>query len=328
MRAMIKRFRLSWTCAATLFLFTTSAATAADRADPGLPEYQPVSGISGNFSSVGSDSLNNLMGLWAEAFRRHYPGVNIQISGAGSSTAPTALTEGTASFGPMSRAMKDQEIQAFEQRYGYPPTAVGVAVDALAIFVNQDNPLLSLSLPQVDAIFSATRRCGAPRALTHWGDLGLEGAWARRSISRYGRNSVSGTYGYFQERALCQGDFRNTVNELPGASSVVQAVATGLNAIGYSGIGHRAAGVRALPLARVAGETAVAATMDKAANGEYPLARLLYVYVNKAPNQPLAPMEREFLKLVLSAQGQRLVRRDGYVPLAAAVAERERLKLQ
>jgi phosphate transport system substrate-binding protein len=304
-----------------------AAGAASAMVDENLPTYKTSAGVSGNFSSVGSDTLNNLMTLWAEDFKRFYPNVNIQIQGAGSSTAPPALTEGTANFGPMSRAMKDQEIQAFEQRYGYKPTAVGVAIDALAVFVNKDNPIKSLSLPQVDAIFSATRTCGADKDATRWGDLGLSGEWVSRPIQLYGRNSVSGTYGYFKEVALCKGDFKANVNEQPGSASVVQSVSTGLNAIGYSGLGYKTSGVRALPLAKKDGDAAFEPNEENAVNGKYPLSRVLYVYVNKAPNKPLSPMEREFFKLVLSKQGQETVVKDGYVPLPAKLAEKYRKEL-
>lgn len=302
------------------------SAGALAAVDPALPTYQKASGVSGNFSSVGSDTLNNLMTLWAETFKRNYPNVNIQIQGAGSSTAPPALTEGTSNFGPMSRMMKDEEIQAFERRYGYKPTAIGVAIDALAVFVNKDNPIKGMTMAQVDGVFSSTRKCGGRNA-DRWGDLGLTGDWKARPLQLYGRNSVSGTYGYFKEHALCKGDFKATVNEQPGSASVVQSVATGLNAIGYSGIGYKTSGVRTVPLAKKDGKF-VEATEQNALNGTYPLARVLYVYVNKAPNKPLAPMEIEFLKMVLSKQGQEVVVKDGYIPLPAAAAAKELAKVQ
>jgi phosphate transport system substrate-binding protein len=310
---------------------TLAAALLAGAAhagvDPALPAYQKASGVSGNFSSVGSDTLNNLMTLWAEEFKRIYPNVNIQIQGAGSSTAPPALTEGTASFGPMSRMMKDEEVQAFERKHGYKPTGIGVAIDALVVFVNKDNPIKGLTVPQVDGIFSSTRKCGG-RKIERWGDVGLTGDWVARPIQLYGRNSVSGTYGYFKENALCKGDFKATVNEQPGSASVVQSVATGLNAIGYSGIGYKTSGVRAVPLARKEGADYVEATTANAINGTYPLSRVLYVYVNKAPNKPLTPMALEFLKMVLSKQGQEVVVKDGYIPLPAAAAEKELAKVR
>ncbi len=303
------------------------ATSAAARVDAALPDYKAVSGVSGNMSSVGSDTLNNLMTLWAEDFNKFYPNVNVQIQGAGSSTAPPALTEGTANFGPMSRAMKDQEIQAFEKKFGYKPTAIGVAIDALAVFVNKDNPIKSLTIPQVDGIFSATRKCGGKDA-KRWGDLGLTGDWASKPIQMYGRNSVSGTYGYFKENGLCKGDFKNTVGEQPGSASVVQSVAGGLNAIGYSGIGYKTAGVRALPLSKKEGSPAEEASEENAVNGKYPLARILYVYVNKAPNKPLGPLELEFFKMVLSKTGQNTVVKDGYIPMPASFVAKELAKLQ
>lgn len=306
-------------------LFASAAGAAID---PALPDYKTAAGVSGNFSSVGSDTLNNLMTLWAEEFKRLYPNVNIQIQGAGSSTAPPALTEGTANFGPMSRAMKDQEIQAFEQKHGYKPTAIGVAIDALAVFVNKDNPIKGLSIPQVDALFSATRKCGAAKDVTRWGDLGLTGDWVSRPIQLYGRNSVSGTYGYFKEEGLCKGDFKNTVNEQPGSASVVQSISTGLDSIGYSGIGYVTSGVRALPLAKKEGGEFAEASQENAISGKYPLARVLYVYVNKAPNKPMAPLEVEFLTMVLSKAGQQVVEKDGYIPLPSALAAKELAKLK
>ena len=309
---------------ATAVSATTLHAAAVD---PALPEYKPASGVSGNFSSVGSDTLNNLMTLWAEQFKRYYPNVNIQIQGAGSSTAPPALTEGTANFGPMSRAMKDQEIQAFEQKHGYKPTGVGVAIDALAVFVNKDNAIKGLSIPQVDAVFSATRKCGAGKDAKRWSDLGVTGDLAPKAIQLYGRNSVSGTYGYFKEHALCKGDFKTGVNEQPGSASVVQSISTGLDAIGYSGIGYKTSGVRALPLAQKEGGEFVEATHENAINGKYPLSRVLFVYANKAPNKPLSPMEAEFFKMVLSKQGQEVVEKDGYVPLPEKVAAKFRTDL-
>ena len=298
---------------------TTASAVAA--VDPGLPAYQKTSGVSGNLSSVGSDTLANLMTLWAEEFKRQYPNVNIQIQAAGSSTAPPALTEGTSNLGPMSRAMKDNELQAFEEKHGYKPTAVPVAVDALAVFVHKDNPIKSLDIAQVDAIFSGTRLCGGAKDIKTWGDLGLTGEWAAKPIQLFGRNSVSGTYGYFKEEALCKGDFKANVNEQPGSASVVQSISSTLNAIGYSGIGYKTSSVRAVPLSKKGGE-AFEANEANALAGKFPLARYFYVYVNKAPNKPLSPLEAEFVKLVLSKQGQEVVVKDGYIPVPKRVADK------
>lgn len=299
---------------------TGGVANAVQIVDAGVPEYQKASGISGNLSSVGSDTLANLMTLWAEEFNRAYPNVNIQIQAAGSSTAPPALTEGTSNLGPMSREMKDDELEAFEDKYGYKPTAIPVAIDALAVLVNKDNPVKGLTMEQVDGIFSSTNKCGGTNIET-WGDAGV-GAWGAKSIQLYGRNSVSGTYGYFKEHALCKGDFKNNVNEQPGSASVVQSVTSSVNGIGYSGMGYTTSGVKMVPLAKKGSKTFVDATPENAIAGTYPLTRYLYVYVNKKPNQPLAPLDNEFIKMVLSKTGQQVVIKDGYIPLPAKVVDK------
>ena len=306
----------------------TLVAPSFAAVDPALPGYKTVSGVSGNLSSVGSDTLANLATLWAEEFKRAYPNVNIQIQAAGSSTAPPALTEGTANVGPMSREMKSKEIEGFEAKYGYKPTGIAVAIDALAVYVHKDNPIKGLTIAQVDAIFSSTRKCGTAADISKWDQVGGTGALAGKEIQIYGRNSVSGTYGYFKENALCKGDFKNNVNEQPGSASVVQSVATSVNAIGYSGIGYKTSGVRAVPLAKKEGDAFVEADEANAISGKFPLARALYVYVNKAPGKPLDPMVKEFMTLVLSKEGQQVVEKDGYMPLPAAVAAKELAKLQ
>ena len=311
-----------YSCAAIAFGLVSSVTAFAQavQVDPALPVYQKAPGISGNFTSVGSDTLNNLMTLWAEEYKRLYPNVNIQIQGAGSSTAPPALTEGASNFGPMSRVMNAKEVEGFEKKHGYKPYAVPVAIDALAVYVNKDNPIKGLSIEEVDAMMSVGRKCGGAKDLVKWGDVGMTGEWGNRDFAMYSRNSVSGTYGYFKDVALCKGDFKRNVAEQPGSASVVQSVATQLNAIGYSGIGYKTSGVRALPLSKKTGQPFVEADAKHALDGTYPLARVLYVYVNKKPNQPLAPLEREFFKMVLSQQGQKVVVKDGFVPMPAAMA--------
>jgi phosphate transport system substrate-binding protein len=296
--------------------------------DAALPEYKPTSGISGNLSSVGSDTMNNLMTLWGETFSRFYPNVRLQVEGKGSSTAPPALIEGTAQFGPMSRQMKPSEVDAFEKKYGYKPTEIRTSHDALALFVNRDNPIEKLTLAQADAIFSKTRRRGHGRDVTTWGQLGLTGEWANRPISLYGRNSASGTYGFFKEHVLQNGDYKDTVKEQPGSASVVQGVTSDRYGMGYSGIGYRTSGVKVVPLAEKEGGTFSTGSYEDVVSGAYPLSRYLYVYVNKAPGKPLDPLAAEFLKLVLSKQGQEVVVKDGYLPLTADIAGQEMKKVQ
>ena len=296
--------------------------------DPGWKSYQKVSGVSGNLNSIGSDTLNNLMTLWAEGFRKKYPNVKIQIEGKGSSTAPPALIEGTAQLGPMSRKMKGKEMDAFEEKFGYKPTAFPVAIDALAVYVNKDNSISGMSLEQVDAAFSKTRRRGAKESLNQWGQVGLTGDLAQAALSLYGRNSASGTYGFFKEQVLEGGDYKDEVKEQPGSASVVQGVTEDQAGIGYSGIGYRTSGVRALPLSMKEGEAFVEPTFENASKGAYPLSRFLFVYVNKAPNQPLSPIVQEFLKFVYSKEGQHVVIKDGYFPISAQIIEKQLANLQ
>jgi len=296
--------------------------------DSALKSYVKVTGISGNVNSIGSDTLNNLMTLWAEGFRKQYPNVKIQIEGKGSSTAPPALIEGTAQLGPMSRAMKSTEVDAFERKFRYKPTAFPVAIDALAVYVNKDNSVQGFTMTQVDAIFSKTRRFGAPTNLERWAQLGITGEVAELPISIYGRNSASGTYGFFKEYALKNGDYKDEVKEQPGSASVVQGITEDQAGIGYSGIGYMTSGVRAIPLAEKEGAPFVAPTQQNAMNGSYPLWRHLLVYVNKAPNKPLDPLVREFIKFIYSKEGQAIVIKDGFFPLPQSVIEKELAKFE
>jgi phosphate transport system substrate-binding protein len=264
-----------------------------------------------------------MMTFWAEGFRKKYPNVNIQIEGKGSSTAPPALIEGTSQVGPMSRKMKDKEIQKFEAKFGYKPTAIGVALDSLAVFINKDNPITGLSLQQVDALFSKNRKGGAAEEITTWGQLGLTGEWANKPVSLYGRNSASGTYGYFKSKALFKGDYKDTVKEQPGSASVVLGVTEDKAGAGYSGIGYRTSGVKAIALGKKDGDTQYEPNYENVLNGKYPLGRLLYIYVAKEPNRPLPTLVKEFLKYALSKEGQEIVVKDGYLPLTAAVAKKQ-----
>jgi len=305
-----------------------AAASGPPKLDPGLPPYKAVSGVSGNVSSIGSDTLNNLMTLWAETFGKYYPNARIQIEGKGSSTAPPALISGTAQFGPMSREMKGTEVDAFEKKYGYKPTPIRTSVDALAVFVNKDNPIKCMTIAQVDGAFSKSRRHGGKEDIKTWGQLGLTGEWANKPISLYGRNSASGTYGFFKEHSLKNGDFKDEVKEQPGSASVVQGATVDRFAMGYSGIGYATAGVRAVPLAEKEGAKCYEADPDNAYAGTYPLARFLFVYVNKAPGKPMDPVTREFVKLMVSKEGQEVVIKDGYFPIPATIAKEELSKVQ
>ncbi len=309
-----------------LLLLAVSTSTAIGeplKVDVNLSDYVKVQGVAGNLNSVGSDTLNNMMTFWAEGFRKKYPNVNIQIEGKGSSTAPPALIEGTSQVGPMSRKMKNKEIQKFEAKFGYKPTAIGVALDSLAVFINKDNPINGLTLQQVDGLFSKNRKGGATADITTWGQLGLSGEWANKPVSLYGRNSASGTYGYFKKKALFKGDYKDTVKEQPGSASVVLGVTEDKGGVGYSGIGYKTSGVKVIALGKKDGDQQYEPNYENVLKGKYPLGRLLYIYVAKVPNKPLPALVKEFLKYALSKEGQEIVVKDGYLPLTAEVAKKQ-----
>jgi phosphate transport system substrate-binding protein len=305
-----------------------SAYQTTLKVDASVPAYQKASGVSGSLSSIGSDSMNNLMTLWAETFRKFYPNVKVQVEGKGSSTAPPALIAGTAQFGPMSRQMRSSEIDQFQQRYGYRPTEIRTSYDALSVYVHRDNPIKQLSLAQVEAIFGKSRRRGFKQNVTTWGQLGLTGDWANRPIGLYGRNSASGTYGFFKEIVLKNGDFKDTVKEQPGSASVVQGVTEDRFGIGYSGAGYRTSGVRAVPLAETEAGPYYEGTYDQVTSGKYPLSRYLFVYLNRAPGKPLDPLPLEFVKLILSKEGQEVVIKDGYMPLQGKQVQEDLAKIK
>ncbi len=312
-------------------------AFAESHVDAGYASYSAVQGISGNLGSIGSDTLLNLSTMWAESFNKFYPNVKVQIEGKGSTTAPPALIAGTAQLGPMSRTMKDEESDKFEKKFGYKPTPYRVAIDSLAVYVNKDNPIEHLTMEQVDGIFSSTRNSGNSDIKT-WGDVGLTGEWANRPISLYGRNSASGTYGYFKEHALFKGDYKSTVKEQPGSAAVVQGVTEDIAGIGYSGIGYKTSGVKAVALSKKQPQSMLKRAMAKldfieanyenALSGKYPLARYLYIYVNQKPNTPLDPLVREMLRLIYTKEGQEVVVKDGYDPLPLNIAQEEMAKLK
>lgn len=297
--------------------------------DPKLPDYEkPKEELKGTLHSKGSDTLNNMMTWWDEAFKKLHPEMQVLALDKGGSTAPPALIAGTAHLGPMSRLMKENEIADFKKKFGYEPTCIRVCVDTLAVFVHNDNPIKGLTLTQLDAVYSSTRKRGAAEDITSWSQLGLKDDWGKQPIKMFTRNRASGTYGFFRARVLAMGDFKEAVEELPGSGKVIKAVSEEKLAVGFTGIGYLAEGVRAVPLSEKEGEDFVEPTYENALSGRYPLSRFLYIYFNKSPGKPLAPELRAFLQFVLSKQGQEIVIKDGCFPLTKAVVEDERKKLE
>ncbi len=261
------------------------------------------------------------MALWAKAFEGQYPGVKIEIEGKGSATAPPALLEGASQFGPMSRPMTADETDAFEKKYGYKPAHFRVAIDALAVYVNKDNPIPCLSLQQLDQIFSSTRKGSGGKSIKTWGDVGMTGEWETKPISIYGRNSISGTYEFFKQTVLYGGDYKEDVQQQVGSAAVVQNVANDKYAIGYSGLGYKTDGVRTVPLAAFYGRPCYDTSAEATLSGKYPIARYLYIYLNKKPNEPLDARQAEFIKYILSKDGQAQTEKGGYFPITNEIRE-------
>lgn len=305
-----------WGFALCLLVFESRGQLAVDAS---LKPYKPVPGVSGQLKSVGSDSMNPLMLLWTEKFKTYYKGVRTEVEGQGSSKAMPALIEGASSFGPMSRDAKSNEIADFEKKFGYKPTMIPTAIDLLAIYVHRDNPISEISVQQLDSVFSSTRKLGGG-AVDKWGELGLSGEYETANIAMFGRNAASGTYGFFKEKVLGNGDYRDLVNEQPGSTAVIQSVGENKFAIGYSGVGFKTASVKTLALASKPGEKAYPPTAEHAYSGDYPLARYLYLAINHKPGTKLDPVRREFIKFIFSKEGQELVVKEGSFPVDATTA--------
>lgn len=301
------------------------AAPAARALDQDLPSYRVVPGVSGQLKSIGSDTLKNEMAGWAKGFMALYSDVKIDVEAQGSATAPPALLMGASQLGPMSRLMSAEELNEFEGKYHYQPTSFRVAIDALAVYVNKANPIACLSLPQLNEIFSSTRWITDGDDIKTWGQAGGAGEWATKSISLYGRNNLSGTYEFFREQVLYGGDYKMEVKAQRDSEAVVRAVAEDTAAIGYSGIGYRTEGVRAVPLASGGGcyDTSAQSTLS----GSYPIARYLYIYLNKKPDEELDPPRREFVKFILSKDGQAIAETGGFYPITNKIREEELRKL-
>ncbi len=295
-------------------------ASAQVSVDPKLPDYRPIAGVAGKIDTVGSDTMNNLAQLWTEEFKKFYPSVSAAIDAKGSSNAIPALVNGSATFGPMSRDAKASEIQAFNQKFGYDPVLIPTSIDMVAVYVNRNNPIDGLSFPEIDAIFSSTRKGGARAQAKTWGQLGSTGELKEKKVECYGRNAASGTYGFFKETVLSDGDFGDWVTENAGSSAVVQSVGANLAGIGYSGIGYRTPNVKPLKLSVERGGEMIAAEPKNAYDGSYPLARPLYFAVNYDPRKPLEPLRAEFVRYIFSKQGQMQVVKDGYLPVDAETA--------
>jgi phosphate transport system substrate-binding protein len=297
-----------------------AAATAPVPRPAQLPPYSPEVPVSGELKSVGSDSMEPLMALWGQDFRKFHPRITTAFICKGSATAPRALIDGSAIMGQMSREMTSQEIEAFQAKYGYAPTRIPVAVDALVIYVNANNPVRHLTMEEIDAIFSTTRKGGAKKDISRWGDLGLGGDWAQRDIQLYGRDENSGTRAFFREHILLKGDFKPSLKAYMDQFAVVEAPGVDGGGIGYGPLQYSNQMVKGVPVAAFRSDRYVEPTLANIQNATYPLTRFLFIYVNKAPGRALDPAVREFLRFALSREGQADVASFGAIGIPADLA--------
>lgn len=313
---------LRYLLAATIALCAAPAMAGNIQIDAKLPEYAPAGNVAGSLSSTGSETLAGMMKAWGANFGKRYPGVKFRMKAEGSATAPPALLSGTANLAPMSREMTSAELATFRTKPGHVPVKVPVAADAVTVYVHGSNPIAGLTLAQLDAIFSLTHGCGAPADIRTWGQLGLTGEWANRPIELFGRNGASGTREFFREHVLCSGNFRPQMHEQADSEAVVREVAATPGAIGYAGFGFGGTGVTEVRVARGDHESFVPPRALTVQTGDYPMSRILYIYVDRKPDAELAPAVREFLRMVLSREGQEIVARNGFVPLQSALVTR------
>jgi phosphate transport system substrate-binding protein len=321
------------------------AAGAATGLDPRLPPYvAPAQPIEGSLHSAGSDTMDVITFGWIQLFRRYCPRVHVTMEARSSLTALPALTAGAAEIGPMARQAPDQDTQAFVAKFGYQPLVLRVGGGAfdriehshsIAIFVHRSNPLSGLTLAQLDALFSSTRLRGEPADLRTWGQLGLGGAWRDAPVHLYAVRRPNGIADAFRHIVLLGGKFKPTIRERDSRpeirvlDAVVAAVAADSQGICFAGFHQQTPEVKPLAIARTAAGPWVRGALESVTDQSYPLTRFIYIAVNKPPGRPLSPPVREFLRLVLSDQGQRIIAEEGYfLPLPAPVVAEERAKLE
>lgn len=309
----------------------------------GGAQADAAAGPPGTLHSVGADTMDELTFGWLRIFRRRFPDVDATIEARSSLSAAPALTSGLADVAPVAREFLPGEHDAFVQKFGYPPLLIRVAggsyatpnrSHALAVYVHRDNPVRSLTMAQLDAVFSATRRRGAAREVATWGDLGATGEWAQRPVNLYSIRRPNGIANFFQQRVLLGGDYRVGIRERNGADdtaalgAVVESIAGDVAGIGFAGFAQARSEVRPLALAEE-GDRFVEGSPATVRDHSYPLARWVYIAVNRRPGEPLPRNVRAFLEIVLSAEGQRVVEEEGaFLPLPPAILEAERARIR
>jgi len=283
--------------------------------DARIPAYHPLIPLKGQLTISGSDSMKPLIQAWTDDLKRRHPAMKVTLGADGSQTGLTALLEHQTEVAAMSRRMASSEIAEFLKEYGYEPVEVPVALDALAIFVHQDNPLAGLSLAELDSMFCRERRRGLDYPVRSWGLVGLVDDWFEAPIRIYGRDGNSGSSYFFLEEVCKGGTFFPHMIKAQGPASVVMDLMKDPQGIGFSGIGYRTSTIRPVPLASVKGGRYVEPSFETVLDGSYPLKRTLYLYVARPPQKDPNPIVRELVRFALSQQGQQLALDHGFFPL-------------
>jgi phosphate transport system substrate-binding protein len=310
----------------------------------GLPSYRASDELSGEIRSIGADTMEKLMKLWIDGFRKLHPNVTFKMEAEASGTAAPALTAATSDIGPVAREMLPNEVEPFEKRYGYKPFAVRVSggsyrtpgkTHAIAFLVNKINPIDKLTFAQLDAIYSTTRKLGYKEDITTWGQLGLKGEWADKPIHLWGLKRPNGIAYFVQERVFGGGEYKDGINErttvgsLPALDAIAQGVAADPYAIGIAGFGNVTPDVKAVALAATNGGPYFKGTFEEVVDQKYPLSRVIHIYLNRAPGKPLDPKVREFLRYILSQEGQDAVLQEGiFLPLTPEQVKQELARLR
>jgi phosphate transport system substrate-binding protein len=294
-------------------------------ASPTLAETPPT--IQGELVIVGSGNMVGFLRAMGRGFARLHPGTRVKVEAKTSSSGPPALLRGRAALASMSRPMNAEEQKAFRTVHDVEPTGISIALDALTIYVNRDNPLVQITLSQLDDVFSSTRACGGGEPITHWKQLGLEGDWAQRSIGLYGHVASAGTNAFFRDHALCGGRFREGIREQPGPRSVILSITESRFGIGYGAVADLGPGVKTLAVGRT-NEAFGKPEASDVYSGVYPLSRELLLYRLPAERDP----ERDalvdaFLQYSLSDAGQAAVIEARFLALPQQRLAEERARL-
>jgi phosphate transport system substrate-binding protein len=320
-------------------------AVSQQELDPALTAYVPVNGLSGRVSIAGSDTLAPLMTKFVAHFTHQHPDTKFAVEKVATSEAIREFllgisyqrrgdkvrgkgTEGSsrADLLASSRPLSEKERKAFAFNHGHEPLEIPIAMDAVAVYVHKDNPIRGMTLEQVDAIFSTTEKRGMT-SISTWDQLGLQDSWSKQPIHLYGRDKKSGTRYFFEHVALLGGNLKPNIQEQPGSASEILAIAQDSLGIGYAGSEYNTTFVRMVPLAEQAGGPYILPSAESVRNHSYPLARPLFLYVNKHPKDKLDPVVEEFLKFVNCRQGQEIVARANFYPLTSTQVAKNRQNL-